>query len=94
MTAAGAAEVPVTGSHEEFITEHYWGYTKRSAGTSEYGVEHEQWRLQPATQWRFEADVASLYGPQFVEALRTAPRSGFIAEGSPIVVRRGGRLPA
>ena len=94
MTAGGAARVPATGSHEEFIAEHYWGYTKRAAGTSEYGVEHEQWRLQSATQWRFEADVTSLYGPQFVETLRGAPVSAFVAEGSPVIVRRGGRLPA
>jgi hypothetical protein len=94
MTAAGAAGIPAVGSHEEFITEHYWGYTKRPAGTSEYGVEHEPWRLQPATQWNFEADVRSLYGAQFVETLRAAPVSGFIAEGSPVIVRRGGRLTA
>jgi hypothetical protein len=94
MTVAGAGRVPAAGSHEEFITEHYWGYTKRAAGTSEYGVEHEQWRLQPATQWRFEADVRSLYGPQFVDTLQAAPVSAFIAEGSPVIVRRGGRLTA
>ena len=94
MSAAGPGRLPARGSHEEFITEHYWGYTKRAAGTSEYRVEHEQWSLQPATQWRFEADVTSLYGPQFVETLRGAPVSGFIAQGSPVVVRRGGRLPA
>src|SRR5688572_5245673 len=32
--------VPAEGSHEEFIIEHYWGYTKRSAKrTDEYKVE-------------------------------------------------------
>jgi hypothetical protein len=94
MTAAGPARLPAPGSHEEFITEHYWGYTKRVAGTSEYGVEHETWRLQPATQWGFDADVTSLYGPQFVDTLRAAPVSGFIAEGSSVIVRRGSRLAA
>ncbi|MEP6810645.1 MAG: DUF2071 domain-containing protein, partial [Chthoniobacterales bacterium] len=41
-----AAEEPRdsgVGSHEEFITEHYWGYTKRRATTSEYQVEHPRW---------------------------------------------------
>ena len=39
----------VPDSEEAFITEHYWGYTKRSAGqsgsgrTSEYEVVHPQW---------------------------------------------------
>ena len=35
------------GSHEEFITEHYWGYTARR-GCSEYRVEHPRWRLWTA----------------------------------------------
>jgi uncharacterized protein len=88
-----AAEDPrESGAHEEFITEHYWGYTKRASATSEYGVEHERWQLRSAVAWNFEADVASLYGPQFVETLRTEPVSAFIAEGSPVIVRQGVRL--
>ena len=82
------------GSHEEFITEHYWGYTRRSAGTSEYGVEHPRWRVRSATAWDFEADVASLYGAQFVETLKAPPVSAFIAEGSTVTVRRGTRAAA
>jgi hypothetical protein len=92
MSTAGPAYLPAAGSHEEFITEHYWGYTKRREGTSEYGVEHEQWHLQTASQWEFDADVASLYGPQFVAPLQVAPVSAFAAEGSPVIVRQGSRL--
>jgi uncharacterized protein len=39
-------------------------------------------------------DVATLYGDGFVTALTASPRSGFLAEGSPVVVRRGVRLVA
>ncbi|MEY2521212.1 MAG: uncharacterized protein QOF24_2971 [Verrucomicrobiota bacterium] len=88
MTATGEPQEAAHGSHEEFITEHYWGYTARRAGLSEYRVEHPRWKLWIAETTKFEADVATLYGPQFVEALSAPPASGFIAEGSPIEVHR------
>jgi len=87
LTATGEVRDSAAGSHEEFITEHYWGYTKRAAGTSEYQVEHPRWRFRPAANWTFEADVASHYGPQFVETLKAEPVSAFIAEGSRVEVR-------
>jgi uncharacterized protein YqjF (DUF2071 family) len=91
MTALGEPQASARGSHEEFITEHYWGYTARRSGLSEYRVEHPRWRLWPAQTARFEADVATLYGPQFVDALSEPPVSAFIAEGSPVeVLRRSG----
>jgi hypothetical protein len=36
--------------------------------------------------FQLSADVAVLYGDQFVESLTAAPRSAFIADGSPIEV--------
>ena len=34
------------GSLEEFIIEHYWGYTRRGPNrTDEYKVEHPKWEL-------------------------------------------------
>jgi uncharacterized protein YqjF (DUF2071 family) len=88
MTATGDPQNAEPGSHEEFITEHYWGYTARRGSCSEYRVEHPRWRLWKAATTRFDADVATLYGPQFVDALAAPPVSGFIAEGSPIQVHR------
>jgi uncharacterized protein YqjF (DUF2071 family) len=81
------------GSPEEFIFEHYYGYTRqRDGGTVEYQVEHPRWRAWTAVRAWFEADVAACYGPAFVPALNAAPRSAFVAEGSPVVVRRAVRL--
>jgi uncharacterized protein YqjF (DUF2071 family) len=88
MTASGEPRKAAHGSHEEFITEHYWGYTARRSGSSEYRVEHPRWRLWTAETTKFDADVATLYGPQFVEPLAATPASGFIAEGSHIEVYR------
>ena len=88
MTATGEPRTAPQGSHEEFITEHYWGYTARRSRCSEYRVEHPCWRLWNAGTTKFDADVATLYGPQFVETLAAPPVSAFIAEGSHIEVHR------
>ena len=37
---------------------------------------------------KFEVDLATLYGPQFVETLAAPPASAFIADGSDIQVHR------
>jgi uncharacterized protein YqjF (DUF2071 family) len=86
--------LPLTaGSEAEFITEHYWGYTRqRDGGTIEYGVEHPSWRTWNTTAGNLTGDVASLYGSEFGEVLSRPPTSMFVADGSPIVVRKGTRL--
>lgn len=85
----GKAELPIVGSEEEFITEHYWGYTKqRDGGTMEYQVEHSPWRVWPATKAHYDCDVEAIYGKSFVPYLRE-PCSVFVADGSSVVVRRG-----
>lgn len=87
MTATEAPRHSAPGSHEEFITEHYWGYTRHRARTSEYQVEHPRSRFRSATAWEFTADVATLYGPHFVETLSAPAASAFIAEGSLVEVQ-------
>ena len=88
MAASGEPQTILAGSHAEFITEHYWGYTRVRAGCSEYRVEHPRWKIWTSESYEFKADVAALYGEQFVEPLSLAPRSAFIADGSPIEVRK------
>lgn len=87
---AGQPSPLVAGSEEEFITEHYWGYTvQRNGSALEYGVEHPSWRVWQATDSRFTGDVSTLYGPSFASVLSGRPSSAFVADGSEIVVRRG-----
>jgi hypothetical protein len=69
MTALARAQSLPTGSHAEFITEHYWGYTALRNGCSEYRVEHPRWKVWNATGFEFKPDVATLYGEQFAEVL-------------------------
>ena len=87
MSASGEPQAIAAGSHAEFITEHYWGYTRVRAGCSEYQVEHPRWKIWNANDFEFRGDTAALYGPQFVETLSAPPRSAFIAEGSPITIK-------
>ena len=86
MSASGEPQSIPAGSHAEFITEHYWGYTCFHGGCSEYRVEHPRWKIWNAESFELRADVSSLYGERFVETLNAPPRSAFIAEGSPIQV--------
>jgi len=88
MSAGGESQSISADSNAEFITEHYWGYTCVRAGCAEYRVEHPRWKIWNATDFEFNADVASLYGKQFAETLNQPPRSAFIADGSPITIER------
>lgn len=92
QTRGDAAPI-APGSAEEFIFEHYWGYTpQRDGGTMEYQVEHPPWRVWQTESSALDLDAGALYGAGFVEPLRGKPHSAFIAEGSPISVRRGERV--
>lgn len=95
MTAHGEAQNIPQASHEEFITEHYWGYTQRGERTSEYRVEHPRWKIWPAVTQEFQADVGTLYGEKFIAPLSAEPASAFIADGSFVSVFRHEReMPA
>ena len=92
-TTNGAARPLIPGSEEEFITEHFWGYTRqRDGGTIEYRVEHPRWNVWNAADARLDGDLAAVYGDRFARALATPPRSAFVADGSAITVFRPTRI--
>ena len=91
--ATGAARGLTAGSHEQFITEHYWGYTaQRSGGAIEYRVEHPPWNVWRCTEAGFAGDARELYGAEFEAVLLGRPDSAFIADGSAVTVFRGRRI--
>jgi uncharacterized protein YqjF (DUF2071 family) len=91
--ADGAPARVAEGTLENFITEHYWGYSAKSANeTIEYRVSHEPWRVWVSTNARFEGDGEALYGADFGEILRRPPDSAFVAEGSRVLVHTGRRV--
>lgn len=76
------------GSEAEFITEHYWGYSRRDAArTVEYQVEHPRWQVYPVEAWHCEVDFGAVYGPAFAHLTGATPLSAFLAEGSEVAVR-------
>jgi len=78
------------GSLEEFITEHYWGYTlQENNQTLEYQVEHPSWRVWETINEDLSCDVSGLYGEEFAEFVGSKPHSSIFAEGSKVKVYEG-----
>lgn len=86
-SAAAESRAIAAGSVEEFITEHYWGYTRRSNGsTSVYQVEHPRWEVYTVRSWSAELDFAAMYGTEW-QFLNAAPAANvLLAEGSAVTV--------
>ena len=81
------------GSKEEFITEHFWGYTFiDNTCSGEYEVAHPKWRIHPIKTYEVLCNTRELYGENFVTTLNQQPKSVFLAEGSGIKVMKGARL--
>ena len=90
---SGVAASAGIGSHEEFITEHYWGYTRqRDGGTVEYHVVHPSWRVRTIEAPVVDADLVATYGATFGVLGERAPDSALLADGSPVAVHRPMRL--
>lgn len=81
---------PMTpGSSEEFIFEHYWGYSRRNARkTVEYQVDHPSWTIAPVLDAAISVDFVVQYGSTIANAMATEPESIFFAEGSAVAIGR------
>ncbi|MCC7435830.1 MAG: DUF2071 domain-containing protein [Methanoregulaceae archaeon] len=89
----GDPALPTPGSHAEFITEHYWGYTRRSdVRTDEYWVDHPQWEHRAVGEWNIDVDFAAVYGPEWGFLAEQEPASVLYAVGSEVAVYPGERL--
>lgn len=74
-------------SVEEFIYEHYYGYTRIDANkTDEYRVNHPKWQVNSVSNYKIDCDFAAMYGAEFAYLAEQRPDSVFIAEGSEISV--------
>ena len=89
----GPSFLPVDGSVEQFITEHYWGYAAQpDGGCLEYEVQHARWPIKSAKRAEFSGNLAKFYGKEMEQALGRRPDSAFLAEGSPVTVLKGMRI--
>ncbi|GEC72397.1 hypothetical protein SAMN05443543_10845 [Flavobacterium flevense] len=74
-------------SEAEFITEHYFGYTKYDENTTfEYEVTHPRWEQFEIINYKIEVDFENNYGKDFIFFNETKPISVFLAKGSKITV--------
>jgi len=74
-------------SEEEFITEHYWGYTRiNERKTYEYEVTHPKWESYKINAFAINVDFGSVYGPDFKVLTEEKPKSVMLMEGSEITV--------
>jgi hypothetical protein len=74
-------------SEEEFITEHYWGYSQQSAvKTVEYEVTHPKWQLHPVTDFKIDFDFGVVHGANFKFLNNEKPSTVFLASGSEITI--------
>jgi uncharacterized protein YqjF (DUF2071 family) len=93
LTATGDPALPEQESEEQFITEHFWGYSaQRSGGCIEYRVAHPAWRVWSAQAAKFEGDASELYGEELAAVFGQPLSSVFLAEGSEVTVYRGRAL--
>jgi uncharacterized protein len=85
---ADPASIPLKpGSNEEFITEHFWGYSSMNAAkTAEYHVMHPRWDIYNIKKYSIDCDFGSNYGNDFAFLQKQIPDSVFLAEGSGISV--------
>ena len=74
-------------SIEEFIFEHYFGYTKVNTEHSiEYKINHPSWEINSVHNYQIDCDFAAFYGENFKVLNTTIPHSVLLAEGSDIGV--------
>ncbi|WP_119793085.1 YqjF family protein [Flavobacterium anhuiense] len=80
-------------SEAEFITEHYFGYTKINEETTfEYEVTHPRWEQFEVLNHRIDIDFEKNYGNDFKSLQTQKPTSVFLAEGSKITVKNKKKL--
>lgn len=78
-----------TGSEEEFIAEHYWGFTCVNENTtSVYEVQHPRWEIADVKNYTIDCDFAALFGNEFSFLEYTSPSSIFLAKGSEVKIFR------
>ncbi|SIT27654.1 YqjF family protein [Chryseobacterium gambrini] len=74
-------------SEFEFITEHYYGFTKKENKTSEYQVCHPKWDYYLIKNYQLKIDFQKVYGNDFECLNHRKPISVMLAEGSEIEVK-------
>ena len=88
VNALNESKQMVTGSFEEFIFEHYYGYAKVDDNTTEeYEVIHQKWETQSILSYQINCDFKKMYGNNFSFLNNETPHSVFITNGSDVSIK-------
>ena len=85
-------DFPDADSLEEFITEHYLGFTKHPGGAIQYEVFHPQWEVSVTGDYQIKVDFGENYGDDFAFLNHEEPASVCYASGSDVSVSFPSRL--
>jgi hypothetical protein len=87
VNASALKEKIKIGSIEEYIFEHYYGYTKvNDVYSIEYKINHPSWEIHTVKHYQIQCNFAATYGQQFACLNNVQPSSIMLAEGSAISV--------
>jgi uncharacterized protein YqjF (DUF2071 family) len=87
VQTAAESEPMKPDSIEEFIFEHYYGYTKiNKHATQEYKVNHPRWLINKVNDYSINCDFEAMYGTDFAHLSNKQPDSVIMAEGSAVTV--------
>jgi uncharacterized protein YqjF (DUF2071 family) len=87
IMADRTAKLMEENSEFEFITEHYFGFTKKENTTTEYEVCHPKWDCYTVKEHHVDIDFQKIYGNNFECLNHQKPLSVMLAEGSQIQVK-------
>ena len=79
---ADRLKLPDANSVEEFITEHYVGYSRSENGALEYRVEHPQWECCLCESFDISVNFGNIYGEDFRFLGESEPYNVLYTEGS------------
>lgn len=87
VNTANISKPMLAGSIEEFIFEHYYGYTRiNDQITQEYKVNHPRWLVNNVKDYSIDCDFKSMYGAAFDYLKNETPHSVIVAKGSEVTV--------
>jgi len=80
--------IPIAENSEaQFITAHYFGYTKHKNKTFQYEVLHPAWLHYPVTDFKLTMDFETNYGAAFKFLNSSKPTSVILAKGSEVSIK-------
>lgn len=87
INASNSNEFIEKGSFEEYILEHYFGYTKASeTKTIEYRINHPNWQINQVIHSKINCNFNEMDGDDFGFLNNENPKNIMLAVGSGIVV--------